>query len=74
MSNERLDRIEASLEGLNNALNFLVTELIRPSAQQARINYERLDRLESALETLTEQTLTNAEQIAGPGSKKAALG
>lgn len=45
----RLDRIEERIEALNQALNFLTTEFIRSSAQQARANYERLERIEAVV-------------------------
>lgn len=60
---ERLDKIEEALAQLSQSMNFLVTEFIRPSAQQARSNYERLERLEIALETLVAQTTVNAEHV-----------
>jgi len=59
---ERLDRIEGAIEQINSALNVLITEFIRPNAQQARDNYERLERVESALDRAAAQTVVNAEQ------------
>lgn len=61
---ERLDRIEASIEDLTNALDVLVTQFIRPTAQQASANFERLERIESALEQLVTLMLSNEQQIA----------
>lgn len=63
MSNERLERLETLVEGLSNTVAMLVTEFIRPSAQQAFANFERLERIESALENLVAQSLVNSEQI-----------
>lgn len=63
MSNERLDRLEKIVERLSGTIDVLVTEFIRPAAQQAFANFEGLERLESALETLVGQSLVNAEQI-----------
>lgn len=63
MSEERLNRIEAMIDGLNQSINLLVTEFIRPNTQQTYANFERLERLESALENLVAQSLINAEQI-----------
>ena len=59
---ERLDRIEGAIEQLNSTLNVLITEFIRPNAQQARANYERLERIETALDRAATQTVANAEQ------------
>lgn len=61
---ERLDRIEASIEDLTNALDVLVTQFIRPTAQQASANFERLERIESALEQVVTLMLSNEQQIA----------
>ena len=79
MSNERLDRLEEIVETntlatrqLNESINCLVSEFIRPNTQQAFANYERLERLESALETLVAQSLVNAEQIAANPERIAA--
>lgn len=79
MSNERLDRLEEIVETntlatrqLNESINYLVSEFIRPNTQQAFANYERLERLESALETLVAQSLVNAEQIAANPERIAA--
>lgn len=58
---ERLDRIEQGLEQVNDALNVLISEFIRPNAQQTRANYERLERIEADLETTEQQTASNAE-------------
>lgn len=70
MTPDRLDRIETGIAAntqaiadLNQTINLLVTEFVRPTAQQAFSNFERLERLESALETLVAQSLVNAEQI-----------
>ena len=61
---ERLDRIEQGLEGLNQSLNFLVTEFIRPNAQQAYANYERLERIEKITQDNADSIAGNAQQIA----------
>ena len=60
---ERLDRIEGAIEQLNSTINVLVTEFIRPNAQQARANFERLERIESTLDRAAAQTVANAEQL-----------
>lgn len=49
---------------LNQALNFLVTEFIRPNAQQHLQSLERLDRIEGIAEAITEQQQVNTQQIA----------
>lgn len=41
-----------AIDKLSNAVDALVTQFIRPTAQQSFSNFERLDRLETALETL----------------------
>lgn len=62
MSDERLDRLERIVEAnalaiqqANESMNFLVTEFIRPSLQQAFANFERLERIEIAIEANTLQ-------------------
>ena len=67
---DRLDQIEqqqaANTEAIaqtNAALNVLITEFIRPNAQQARANFERLERIEIDLEATEQQTARNAEAI-----------
>ena len=78
MSEERLIRIEAQLEAitqvmglvgdrhqqLSNAVDVLVTQFIRPSAQQASSNFERLERIEAVLAAIADQFLANEKQIA----------
>ena len=61
---ERLDRIEAGLATLSNTIDVLISEFIRPSAQQAQLNYERLDRLEAVLEGTVDSQSANEQQIA----------
>jgi chromosome segregation ATPase len=80
--NELQRAIEANTQaiaGLNQAVNFLVTEAIRPAAQQASANYERLESIagivaDSAqqiaqtlqtLSSLAEQSTVQQEIIAG---------
>ncbi|MEM6449749.1 MAG: hypothetical protein AAF703_05475 [Cyanobacteria bacterium P01_D01_bin.105] len=60
-----------AITGLNTAINFLVTEFIRPNAQQHQQSLERLERIESIVEAIAqrlEATVTqqqaNARQIA----------
>lgn len=60
-----------AIAGLNNAVNFLVTEFIRPNAQQHQQSLERLERVEGIVEAIAqrlEETITqqraNAQQIA----------
>ncbi len=62
---ERLDRLEQGMETLTNTLNLLVTEFIRPSAQQAAANHERLERIEAILERIAEGQSANEQQIGG---------
>jgi chromosome segregation ATPase len=57
---ERLDRIEQSIERLSTALDVIVTEFIRPSAQQTAANYERLERVDETLE----QTNATLDRVA----------
>lgn len=61
---ERLDRIEEGLETLSNTIDVLISEFMRPSAQQAQANYERLDRLEAVLERTVDGQSANEQQIA----------
>ena len=68
---EQLDQVvqqqAANTEAIaqtNAALNVLITEFIRPNAQQARANFERLERIEAGLETTEQQTARNAQAIA----------
>ena len=60
---EAIAQLTETVQQLSSAVDVLVTQFIRPNAQQAFANYERLERLESALETLVAQSLVNAEQI-----------
>ncbi|MEL7331053.1 MAG: hypothetical protein AAFN12_02335 [Cyanobacteria bacterium J06560_2] len=60
-----------AIAGLNNAVNFLVTDFIRPNAQQQQQSLERLERVEGIVEAIAqrlEETITqqqaNAQQIA----------
>ncbi len=53
------------METLTNTLNLLVTEFIRPSAQQAAANHERLERIEVILERIAEGQSANEQQIGG---------
>jgi hypothetical protein len=41
----RLDRIEQAIEGLNSAMNMMLTEFIRPLVQQSQVNQQALDGL-----------------------------
>lgn len=59
------------IAGLNNAVNILVSEFIRPNAQQHQQSLERLERVEGIVEAIAqrlEETITqqqaNARQIA----------
>lgn len=54
-----------SLGDLNQALNFLVSEFIRPNAQQHRQSIERLDRLTDIVETNQAQIASNTQSITG---------
>lgn len=49
---------------LNQAMNFLVSEFIRPNAQQHLQSIERLNRIEGIVEAIAEQQQTNTQQIA----------
>ncbi len=42
---DRLDRIEQSIESSNTAVNMILTEFIRPLAQQSVVNQNALDGL-----------------------------
>lgn len=48
---------------LNQALNFLVSEFIRPNAQQHLQSIERLDRIEGIFEAVAERQLANTQLI-----------
>ena len=61
---ERLDRIEASIEALNQSLNFLVTEFIRPNAQQTNANRLDLQALDERLEQVAAMQAEAAQQQA----------
>ena len=61
---ERLDRIEASIERLSNALDVLVQQLITPAVRQSSANHERLDQVDELLIRTAEQSATNADAIA----------
>ena len=84
MSNEELQQaVESNIQAiasLNESISFLVTEFIRPSAQQALSNYERLERLERVVEqnaqaitAMTELSQINRQQIAANAEKNAEL-
>ena len=84
MSNEELQQaVESNIQAiasLNESISFLVTEFIRPSAQQALSNYERLERLERVVEqnaqaitAMTELSQINQQQIAANAEKNAEL-
>lgn len=53
-----------SNEQLNQALNFLVSEFIRPNTQQHLQSMERLERLEGIVESLVQQQQVSVDQIA----------
>ena len=61
---ERLDRIEESIAALSESMNFLVSEFIRPNAQQAQANRLDLQELDERINRIVEMQLVNAEQIA----------
>lgn len=47
---ERLDRIEAGIESLNQAMNLLVTDLIRPTMLQTQANVQAIERLTAQID------------------------
>lgn len=51
---ERLDRIERGLEDLNSTINVLITEFIRPNAQQAQSNFKAIGQIDGDLDRLNE--------------------
>jgi len=60
-----------AIAGLNNAVNFLVSELLSPNAQQHQQSLERLDRVEDIVEVIAQrleepitQQQANARQTA----------
>lgn len=57
-------QLTTTAEQTNQAINLLVSEFIRPNAQQARDNYERLERVEGYMVSIAEQQQANAQQIA----------
>ena len=68
---EQIAANTAAIAGLNAAVNFLVSEFIRPNAQQHQQSLERLERVEGIVEGIAqrlEETITqqqaNARQIA----------
>ena len=61
---QAITRLATTAEQTNQAINVLVSEFIRPSAQQARDNYERLERVEGYMVSIAEQQQANAQQIA----------
>ena len=57
-------QLTATVGQINQALNALVSEFIRPSARQARDNYDRLEQVEGYMVSIAEQQQANAQQIA----------
>lgn len=55
--------VERSHEQLNQALNFLVSDFIRPNTQQHLQSMERLERLEGIVERIAQQQQVSADQI-----------
>ena len=75
MTNDELQQaIEANtrtIAQVSRAIDTLVTQFIRPNAQQALSNYERIERIEAVLESNTEAIgqiesiqAENAQQVA----------
>ena len=56
--------VERSNEQLNQAINVLVSDFIRPSTQQHLQSMERLERLEGIVEPIAQQQQENVDQIA----------
>ena len=52
---------------INQALNTIVSEFIRPTTQQAVANFERLERIEGVVEASVQQIAANAEEISNLG-------
>ena len=68
--------IEANTEAiaqLSGVLNALVTNFIRPSAEQASANYERLDRIEGVVLSIAEQQQAATQQIAAIAGQQQAI-
>lgn len=53
-----------AIADLNQAVNFLVSEFIRPNTQQHIQSLERLERIEVIIEAVGQQQQANAQQIA----------
>ena len=75
MTNEELQQaIEANtrtIAQLSQALDAVVTEFIRPNAQQAFSNYERLERIEEILES-NANTIRQIQSIQAESAQQAA--
>lgn len=52
-----------AIADLNQAVNFLVTEALRPAVQQSSANYERIERLEAVVEAGQQQLASNTQAI-----------
>ena len=53
-----------AIAALNQAVNVLVSEFIRPNAQQHLQSLERLERIENIIEAMATQQQANTQQIA----------
>lgn len=64
--NELQQAIEANTQAiaaLNQAVNFLVTEAIRPAVQQSSANYERLESIASIVADIAQQMAQSSQTL-----------
>jgi len=65
---ERLDRIESGIESLNQAINTIVVDIVRPTALQTQANAKAIDRLTAQIDRvenisrLSDETSSENEQ------------
>ena len=70
---EAIAQLTETVQQLSSAVDVLVSQFIRPNAQQALANYERLERLEGLVETMALQQQENREQISANTQQGAAF-
>lgn len=64
----------SNIDRLTGAVDVLVSQFIRPNAQQAFSNFERLGRIEGILEVIATQQQANTQKIAVNADMITAIG
>lgn len=64
----------SNIDRLTSAVDILVSQFIRPNAQQAFSNFERLGRIEGVLEAIATQQQANTQKIAVNADMFTAIG